>query len=521
MPHSCYNSTPLRNRISLSAPLLRAVTAVVLLAMALGARAQIGGLPRATPEDVGLHSADVQRFFDQVTGFGAEAECHSAIVMRHGRVVGEVYPRPFRAEYSHTLYSCSKTFTAAAVGIAISQNRLSLDDRVAAILHSSLPETVSPELAKMTVRDLLMMASGITPDWKMRNSSHDWLRSWLAKPVNGVGTKFAYDSMCTFALSAIVQRVTGMRTLDYLKKYVFTPMNITRVDGEESPDGINTGGWGLHLQPESMAKFGQMLLNGGRWEDMQLVPEEWVKQMMTPHIKANATDYYGFQMWQCEFQSAWRADGAFGQYIFIIPDKDMVVVMTQCSHLNATRNRAPVWELARKAVDGALPTNIGAARQLAERCAAYAFETPKGQQTNAYQQSINGKTFNLPLTNDLEWKTIRPTFADGRLTLRISTRWGQSYDVPCGYGEWLTGTTSALPPYSIKAVDRFKGIARNFAVSGSYAWTPAGQLMVHVFYPSWITGAMLVIDPAKMTMQVTENLLTKPYTLTLTEPRRR
>lgn len=492
------------------------VLSVSLSVATPSAVAQTGGLPRAIPEDMGLHSADVLSFFDQMTSFGPQSECHSAIVMRHGCVVGEAYPRPFRPEYSQTLYSCSKTFAAVAVGIAISQNRLSLDDRVAAILHTSLPDSVSPELAKMTVRDLLTMTSGIKPDWTMRNSSTDWLSTWLAKPVDGVGVKYAYDSMSTFALSAIVQRVTGMRMLDYLKKYLFTPMNITEVAWEESPDGINTGGWGLHIQPESMAKFGQLLLDGGRWQDMQLVPEEWVSEMMKQHVLAKPNEYYGYQIWQCEYPAAWRADGALGQYIFVVPDKDMVVVITQSCRISAAINRAPIWELVGKAVDEKLPANLKGARKLAEACAAYEFEKPKGKKSHANQSSIQGKTFTLHTPNQMEWTTFTPSFADGRLTLRVKNVWGQSYDIPCGYGQWLTDFTAALPPYSIKAVDRFKGIERNFAVSGTYAWDSEGKLVVYVFYPSWVTGARMTFDFTAMSVEVNENTLSKPYTLTLT-----
>lgn len=100
----------------------------------------------------------------------------------------------------------------------------------------------------MTVRDLLTMTSGITPDWNMRNLTPDWIRAFLAKPVKTPGKKFEYDSISTYMLSAIVQKVTGMTVLDYLKQKLFTPMHITDVAWEISPEGINTGGWGLHIE---------------------------------------------------------------------------------------------------------------------------------------------------------------------------------------------------------------------------------------------------------------------------------
>ena len=113
----------------------------------------------------------------------------------------------------------------------------------------------------MTVRNLLTMASGVKPDWVMRSRCTDWVRTFLAKPVKAPGTQYAYDSMVSYMLSAIVQRVTGKKLTEYLQERVFTPMNVTEWAWEESPEGINTGGWGVHIQPESLAKFGQLLLD--------------------------------------------------------------------------------------------------------------------------------------------------------------------------------------------------------------------------------------------------------------------
>ena len=108
------------------------------------------------------------------------------------------------------------------------------------------------------------MRSGFVVDKQIRNNRLDWIRSYLAHPMNAdPGKLFQYDSMDTYLLSAIVQKVTGMTVLDYLKKKVFRHMNITDVKWELSPEGITTGGWGLYIQPESLAKFGELLLQRG------------------------------------------------------------------------------------------------------------------------------------------------------------------------------------------------------------------------------------------------------------------
>ena len=163
----------------------------------------------------------------------------------------------------------------------------------------------------MTVRNLLNMTSGVTPDWNMRNGRTDWIRGYLGKTIKVPGKHFDYDSMSSYILSAIVQKVTGMKVLDYLRLKLFKPMHITDISWEVSPEGINTGGWGVYLQSESLAKFGQLLLNRGVWEGKQLLPAEWVDRMMTKQSDTGSFGYgYGYQMWLCEYPGAVRIDGA-------------------------------------------------------------------------------------------------------------------------------------------------------------------------------------------------------------------
>ena len=144
---------------------MKKIFAFVLLLVAVTTiKAQTGELPRSTPAQQGLSTLAVSHFVDSLLAL-PETEIHLVMVVRHGHVVAEVHPAPFRAEDAHTLYSASKTFVALAVGLAIADNRLRLDDRVAAIMYDQLPDTLSDALAQMTVRNLLTMSSGITPDW--------------------------------------------------------------------------------------------------------------------------------------------------------------------------------------------------------------------------------------------------------------------------------------------------------------------------------------------------------------------
>ena len=249
----------------------RILLAIAFVALTLGANAQINDIPRSTPEEQGVPSKALIELFDAMHNM-EQTDIHSMIVMRHGKVVGEFYPAPFAPQYQHTQYSSSKTLVSLAAGMAIDENRLRLTDRVATFFPEYLPDSICTNLADMTVRDLLTMQSGIKPDWGMRAKTTEWIKTFLGKPVpNKPGEVFAYDSMVTYMISAIVQKVTGKTVLEYLKEKMFSHMGVTVVNWEESPEGINTGGWGLHIQSESLAKVGQMWLDGGVWNGKQIV----------------------------------------------------------------------------------------------------------------------------------------------------------------------------------------------------------------------------------------------------------
>ena len=477
---------------------------LLCLLFSLTVHAQINELPRSTPEAEGVPSQALINVFDSLMSL-PKTEIHSVMVLRHGKVIAEIYPAPFAPEYRHTMYSCSKAFVSAAVGLAIDENRLRLTDRVATFFPGLLPDTISANLADMTVRNLLTMTSGITPDWNMRNNCSDWIRTFLAKPVKVPGKQFEYDSISTYLLSAIVQKVTGMTVLDYLKLKVFNPMNITEVAWEISSEGVNTGGWGLHIQSESLAKFGQLLLNHGKWEGKQLLPASWVEQMMTKQMETGG-DGYGYQMWLCEYPGAVRADGALGQYVLVIPDKDMVVVITECTLIDGRTQRRLVWKHLLPEV-GDVPLMPGKDyKRLQKKQRTYQLPVIRGKATSAVSQEYAGKRIELGM-NKFGWQSLSLRFKSKEVVLTITETDGNSYDLLFGYKQWLKVSTEVHSPYSITPVDSFKGIEGPFWVAGSYAWAEPKVLELKAHYVNWISALdiKLRFDGEEVGLTVKEN----------------
>ena len=167
-------------------------------------------------------------------------QLHSIMVLQHGKVLEE---KMFVPDTAHILNSVSKTFTATAVGFAISEGLLKLDDRIVDLFPESLPERVSDTLAKVTVRHLLTMNSGHgkDPTYSVRSGDGDWVKGFMEWPFDyEPGTCFCYNSLGTYVLSAAVQKVTGLKVVDYLEPRLWKPLGIEKPYWQESPAGVNS-----------------------------------------------------------------------------------------------------------------------------------------------------------------------------------------------------------------------------------------------------------------------------------------
>ena len=471
---------------------------ILLALLPLLLAAQTGDLPRSTPAAEGISTQAVINLMDSLMAL-PECDIHHVMVLRHGKVVAELHPAPFRAEDSHTLYSASKTFTSLAVGCAIDENLLRLDDRVMTFFPDKRTNRVSNNMADMTMRDLLMMASGVKPDWTMRNNSMDWVKDWLAKPVDDKpGSLFQYDSMCTFMLSAIVQRVTGYTMLEYLQKKLFDPMHITMADWETSPDGINTGGWGLRVQAETMAKLGLLLLNEGNWNGEQLVSADYVKAACSRLIDGGAKETvpatdgnqgYGYQVWQSKWPGSYRADGAMGQYTVVVPQEDLVVVILGMK-LYGHEELACIWnQLMPGLKDVPLQPEKKLQKRLENLCASAKLTLPQGKSSSKNTDAFMGRQLLL----DANRFKLRSIEVD-RNMLTIDSEDGTQETLAMGYRTWNYSPMTGYPYYSINSINRMQGFAHGFTAAAAYAWTSPKTLEVRVHYVDWISGMVFLFD---------------------------
>jgi len=449
-------------------------------------------LPRSIPEAEGVSSQGILDFLDAVDR--SKHEFHSFMFLRHGKVIAEGWWNPYAPDLRHTMYSLSKSFTSTAVGFAVKEKRLTVNEKVISFFPHYLPRTVSPFLAEMEIKDLLSMSAGQTPDptFAIVANESNWIKAFLALPVvNKPGTKFLYNSLATYMLSAIVQKVTGEKVIDYLTPRLFNPLGIAGMDWEVDPRKINTGGWGLRIKTEDMAKFGQLYLQKGKWNGKQLLPAQWVDEATTikimqspelPQAKKDTNDWmqgYCYQFWRCR-NNAFRGDGAYGQYIVVLPDQDAVIVLTaETSNMQDELNL--VWKYLLPAIyKDLLPENTTVSAILRQKLSALVLPIPVKNSDSPLISQISDKTFTFePNNNHLENMHFHFSTDQCQVTMKL----GQvDYPLSFGSGKWIQGQTIKHGPNLLAgAKAHFEGLPPS-QVAGDFRWIDANTLELTLRY---------------------------------------
>ena len=445
-------------------------------------------LPRSTPEAEGVSSEAIITFLDSAAA--SRQEFHSFMFLRHGKVIAEGWWDPYKPDLRHTLYSTSKSFTSTAIGFAVNEKLLTVNDKVISFFPDQLPDTVSPLLADMTVKDLLTMSTGQSPEptGAIRSAGPGWVKSFLAFPVtNDPGSTFLYNSMATFMLSAIVQKVTGEMLTDYLRPRLFEPLGIEGMDWEINPDSINTGGWGLLVKTEDMAKFGQLYLQKGVWKNKQVIPANWVEEATTFKIdqapdalqsKKDSSDWmqgYCYQFWRCR-NNAFRADGAFGQFIIVMPDQDAVIAITTESP-NMQDEINMVWKYLLPAMKAKpLAENKEAAESLKQRLSSLALPPAARKPESPLASKLSSKTFALE-KNDLKFESFSIRFSGDTCYLSMNSD-NTDYSIPFGAGKWVLAETVLAGP---NILSRPGALSMN-KTAGTYSWKDENTLELVLRY---------------------------------------
>jgi CubicO group peptidase (beta-lactamase class C family) len=412
------------------------------------------GWRTSTPEEQGVSSETLVRAvkFVQEEDF----HVHSMTVIRNGYIIADAYFYPYAPGFLHDLASCTKSFTATLIGIALKDGYIKgLDQPLLGFFPQRTVANVDERKEAITLEDLLTMSSGLeciaepieTTLFQMMGSP-DWVQFMLDQPMRyEPGAHFVYCSGGSHLLSAIIRETTGTDALGFAEQRLFGPLGITEVAWPYDPQGINNHGWGdLHLSPHDMAKLGYLYLNNGVWDGRQIVSPEWVSAATRRHVSfwwKFHFNGYGYQWWTdtSGYYGAW---GRGGQKIVVVPEENMVIVLTGGDGSSEAENkRGELIEsflIPAAESQGALPANPAAFASL-KSIIAGAVQAPEGDRTPTpplppTAAEISGKTYVLE-NNQFGLVTCSLTFdredeALFRLTLNPAITGMEEIAVPIG-----------------------------------------------------------------------------------------
>ncbi len=317
----------------------------------------------ATPAEVGLDSGRLEKALQRI---GELDGLQGVLVARHGRLVAERYFRGSAGQRPHNLKSASKSVLSALAGLAIEQELLDLDQEIADVLPEGR-ELDDPDKRTITVRHLLTMTSGLEStsfgNYGSWVASRNWVRAALTRPLLAdPGTRFSYSTGGTHLLSATLSRAAGRSTHDFARRHLFDPLGIGPSAWARDRQGIHVGGNNLSLRPRDMLKFGQLYLNRGRWDGEQLLPWQWVDQstrpagLAAPRGRGRIYGGYGYLWWLRgpRERGAYIASGYGGQYIYVSPAEDMVVVVISTEVSKGRGWRGDLFGTIREGVTGSV-----------------------------------------------------------------------------------------------------------------------------------------------------------------------
>lgn len=312
----------------------------------------------ATPKSVGVN-ADV--LAQMLCELEEKAELHSIVVIKDDKVVVDGSWLPYEKDIPQMMHSLSKTGISLCVGIAISEGKLSLDDKFIDYVRGDLSENYDRILEQVTIYDLLTMQAGSAAcanNVYFTALKEDWEKAWLGEKriAADVGKVFHYDSGCSYTLSKIVSGVMGKTCIDLLQERVFSKIGIDHVDWLHSPEGYNTGGWGMYLTARQIARLGQLFLHEGKWNGEQIIPADWVRKMgltciAKPECEHKALSGYGYHFHTGE--KIYAAEGAFEQLLICFREFPITIWIT------AGTNCESVPDICQKYIYQALEANTG------------------------------------------------------------------------------------------------------------------------------------------------------------------
>lgn len=403
---------------------------------------------RKSPMEVGMSARKLLLMLNELE---REAEIHSIVILKDGNLIMEGSWSPFTLEDPQMMHSMSKLGISICIGFAIAEGKLRLEDRFLDYVREDLPQNYNPILEDITIYDLLTMQAGskqCANNVYFNSLKSDWETTWLKeeKIPEDIHSSFHYDSGCSYTLSVIVSRRMGKSCIDILQERIFDKMGIGEVNWLFSPEGYNTGGWGMYLNARQIALLGQLLIQKGRWNDEQLIPEFWVEEITKPRVakpemKGRTLSHYGYQMHIGE--NVFAGEGAFEQLMICFRNVPVAIGIT------AGTNNNNVPDICERYIfeaieEGAYPE---AEKELEEKIASLRVADVTGNlRDSQVSESILGQWIIMEDNpRDLQGLLIEREEED-KLRIKVKQKDESIKTFWAGYGCWIRN--DAYPDYT-------------------------------------------------------------------------
>lgn len=413
-------------------------------------------LPQCAPEEQGVSSSSVLQFVEEIER--NKLELHSFMFLRHGHIIAQGWWKPYQPDIPHLAYSLTKSFTSTAVGFAVQEGLLNVNDHVLSYFPEMNMPLISDNMQNLQIKHLLTMTTGhsadtakfgVTPQFLHHRpvilvggkEEDEYIRGFFETPLeHAPGTFFVYNSGASHVLGNIVERLTGVPLVEYLQPRLFDPLGIEKPAWDQVPNGGNIGGWGIRLKTEDLARFGQFLLNKGTWDGKRILLSAWIEEATAYHAdnavsstKESIVDWrqgYGYQFWRCR-HNAYRGDGAFGQYCLIMPDQDAVIAITGgLSDMQSVLNA--VWDILLPAMkEHPIEADAFSFDLLEQKLASLEL----GESSSAHRKWSGTRTYHMA-DNEQGLQGISLTFKDDVCVLEWSDRDG-AYRLTSGLNDWI------------------------------------------------------------------------------------
>lgn len=400
-------------------------------------------LPRDTPENLGIPSGAIHRFYDAL--HNASLCMHGVLFLRHGRIASEAYWAPFDYDSLHRMYSCSKSFVSVAVGCLAEEGKLDLDDPVMKFFPDKTPKNLHPYIAQTTLRDLLKMA---TPH-RFGNVTYgpdapDWAATFFDTPPTHLpGKIFSYDTTATVMLTILVERLAGMPFLEYLRPRLFEPMGCSPdMDCIETPDGYSWGGSGVLCTARDFARFALVCMQEGKHNGRQLLPGEYLRQAVSRQIDTQVAESvmehvqgYGYQFWRIP-HNGFACLGMGSQLALCLPEKDLILITTADTQgvptASATIFNALWKEVYPYLSDHPLPADPSAQASLKESLRDLSLPRVEGERYSPMAARVSGRTYSMT-PGELPLRTVRFIFENDLGTMEYENDTGR-HELRFGFG---------------------------------------------------------------------------------------